>query len=424
VFASTDELGLAALIKDNFFYGNNPGEKSGNSAVPFYIKMKLRSYFEQPHIGDLVYGIVNYAAASVGISYLTESESDKIISESIIPIDLLINECYPTVLIKKGKKQESAVRKPNPIRTSPLFTKDEMKIVTDLTSSIFTDLGSITNDYENCVLTSGFASIHKQIKEIIYLRWETLQRFANQTKIRLQDIRKISGEDKIRKASVKPLHLEELLKATPNAGARLISELKHILGSYDVITAYSRAYNAVPRTSQEAWALIYKKIFQMYENTSSESKIKIAPAKEDLVDTDLTDEYRRAFNMLSQAQKINGELIKNIKLITNTKYFKLYGRFKQIEALLKGAQKCKHTLDDLPTPAVDLAVHLFYEGLYIDQLDLNTRFNRRFQKAVDDVVRHLSARLAIEQDEALRRASRLFLQKTEEVRGTFASKIS
>jgi len=146
VFAQTDELGLAALAKDHFFYGNNPGEKSNNSTVPFYIKMKLRSYFEQPHIGDLLYGILNYAAASVGVSYLTEAESDKIISESMIPIDQLINECYPTHLVKKGKKQETIVRKPNPIRTSPLYTKDEMKIMTDLTSSIFTDLGSITAD--------------------------------------------------------------------------------------------------------------------------------------------------------------------------------------------------------------------------------------------------------------------------------------
>jgi len=424
VFTNTEELGLAALTKDNFFYGNNPGEKSSSSHVPFYIKMKLRSFFEKPEIGDLLYGLVNYTAASVGVSYLTEAEADKIISESIIPIDQLINECYPTILVKKGKKQESQVRKPNAIRTSPLYTKDEMKIITDLTSSIFTDLASISADYENCVLSSGFARVHKQIKEIINLRWETLQRFANQTKIRLQDIRKISGEEKIRKASVKPLHVDALLHATPNAGARLISELKHILGSYNVITAYSRAYNAVPASVPEAWALIYKRIFQMYENMSGDSKIKIAPAKVDLVETDLDVEYRKAFDTLSQSQKISGELMKNIKLVTKTKYFKLYGRFKQLELLLKGAEKCKRTLDALPTSAVDLAVHLFYEGLYRDKLDLENRTNARFEKAIDIVVRHLSSTLMNEEDDALRKASALFLEKTEEVKSIFTSKIS
>jgi hypothetical protein len=424
VFASTDELGLGALCKDNFFYGNNPGEKSNNSSVPFYIKMKLRSFFEESSVGDLLYGIINYTAATVGVSYLTEAEADKVISESIIPIDQLINECYPVLLVKKGKKQQTTVRKPNPIRTSPLFTKDEMKIITDLTSSIFTDLASITADYENCVLTSGFASVHKQIKEIINLRWETLQRFANQTKFRLQDIRKITGEDKIRKASVKPLHVEALLNATPNVGERLISELKHILGGYDVVTAYSRAYNSVPASKPEAWACIYKKIYQSYENRTGESKYKITPAKKNLVEVDLDIEYRKAYDALAQSQKINGELMKNIKLVNKTKYFKLYGRFKQLELLIKGAEKCKNTLDSLPKSSVEMAVHLFYEGLYNDKLDLDLKFNARFEKAISSARQHLLFTLHLEENESLRKASALFLGKTDEVKALFTSKVS
>jgi len=423
VFNKTDVLGLSALIKDNFFFGNNPGEVSNSNSVPFYIKMKLRSFFDKTEIGELLFGIINYTAATVGVSYLTEAESDKMIGESLIPIDSLISECYPTLLVKRGKKQSKEVRKPNPIRSSPLYTKDEIKIISDLTSSIFTELESVSKDYENCILTSGFVSVKKQIHDVINLRWETLQRFANQTKIRLQDIRRITREDKLRKAGVKPIHVTALLESLPNVAARLLSEVQHILGGYDVITAYTRAFNSCPASQKEAWALIYKRIYNMYETTRADSKIKTTIDDRDATEVDLDEEYRRAFNTLAHSQKINGELIKNITLVRTTKYFKLYGRFKQIELLIKGTEKCYKTLQGLSDAAVDMAVRLYYEGLYKDRVDLNHRTHLRLRKALDQVHNHLTLTLKIEEDAALRKAAASFLERIESVKLSLTTSI-
>lgn len=421
VFAQTEELGLSALTKDNFFFGNNPGETSNKDSIPFYIKTKLKSFFDKSEIGNLLFGLINYTAAAVGVSYLTESEADKIISESIIPIDSLISECYPTILVKKGKKQQSERRKPNAIRASPLYTKDEMKLIADLTSPIFTELESISKDYVNCVFTSGFAAVRSQIKEVINLRWETLQRFANQTKIRLQDIRKITGEGTIRKASVKPLHVTALLDQTTNPAARLVNELRHILGKNNIITIFSRTFNTVPASEREAWAHIYKKAFNIYMSLGTSKKIPEPVETQDSVDLD--ESYRKAYNLLSQSQRINGEMISNISLIVTTKYFKLYGRFKQIELLLKGTEKCYKALQALPNSSVDMAVRLYYEGLYSDRLDLNNKQNLRLRKAIDKVRKHLEVTLINEKDEALSKAAALFLQKTEELKTSLSSSI-
>jgi hypothetical protein len=423
VFNRTEELGLSALIKDNFFYGNNPGETSNSNSVPFYIKMKLRSFFDKSEIGELLFGIVNATATSVGVSYLTEVESEKMIGESLIPIDSLISECYPTLLVKRGKKQSKEIRKPNPIRSSPLYTKDEIKIISDLTSSIFTELESVSKDYENCILSSGFTSVKKQIHDVINLRWETLQRFANQTKIRLQDIRRITGEDKLRKAGVKPIHVTALLESLPNASGRLHSEVRHILGAYDVNTAYTRAYKSSPATSQEAWALIYKRIHTMYENTRANPNIKTTFDGRDAREVDLDEEYRQAYNALAHSQRINGELIKNITLVRTTKYFKLYGRFKQIETLIQGTEKCYKTLQGLSNTSVDMAVRLYYEGLYKDRVDLNLRTHQRLRKALDQVNNHLTYTLKTEEDAALRKAAALFLGKIESVKASLAHSV-
>jgi len=412
IFTNTDLLGANALVKDHFFFGNNPGEKGDKGGVvPYLIKTRLLAYFDKPELGNLILGILNHTAAAIGVSFLTAAEADRVIGDSIIPIDSLISDCYPTILIKKGKKQEKEKRKPNPIRSSPLYHKDEMNLLSRLTTPIFTELEPLQKDYENCVFTRGFAAVERQIHEVINLRWETLQRFANRTKVRLQDIRKISKDDKIRKANVTQTHVTALFKESKDMPGRLVSEIQHILGKYDVITAYTRAFNERPSSQKEAWLLITKRAIAIYNVI--DSQIKVPTITEEVNGKALEKDYLQAMKLLAENQKINGELIRNLELVGKTKYFKLFGRTRQIENLIKGANKIFKDLQALPESAVDMSVDIYFEGLYRSRVELNKQYCYAVKEGFDKARKAIAVASYEEQDDRIQKSYIDFSEKAD-----------
>jgi hypothetical protein len=166
MFEATDFLGPQALAKDHFFFGNNEGEVVNKVRVQFFIKTTLRSYFDDPQWGDLIYGIINHTAAHVGFDNLTSEEQDRVISDNLLPVDQLITMCYPTVTVKRGRSSIQRTRKPNPLRTSPLYTDDEMKLIASLSTSIFTEFVDLTREYESMVFSHGFKAIVSRIQRL------------------------------------------------------------------------------------------------------------------------------------------------------------------------------------------------------------------------------------------------------------------
>jgi hypothetical protein len=67
--------------------------------------MKLLTFFDRPELGALVYGILLQTARHVRLSYLNESEQDKVITSNLIPVDQVITACYPTVVTKVKRKE-------------------------------------------------------------------------------------------------------------------------------------------------------------------------------------------------------------------------------------------------------------------------------------------------------------------------------
>jgi len=419
VFAETQCLGPAALCKDNFFFGNKPGETHDKSRVPYYVKMKLRSFFVEPEYGDLVLGILNRVARTLGVSYLIESESDKMISDNLVPIDQVITSCYPTIKVSKGKRTEEKVKKPNAIRTSPLYLKEEMELLRSVTQPLFSDMKSLVDNYEQSVFVKGFDGVKAHIQDSINTRWETLQRFANRTKIRLQDIRKITGDGTKKKANIKTVDVTALLDNSSDCAGRLVKEIKHIVGNNNIVELLTATTGTVYQSSSDAWASVHLSAFKIYENLKSSLKNE-KPKDNVLEPLDLTTDYTKAFETLAKLQNNNGELIKNMNLAISTRYFKLFGRFKKINELIKSCNNLFKICQRLDKNAVDIAVRLYHENLYTDRIELNDNYNRTFKETLDKLETNLERALKFESHIAAQTALSKFINEIPTIRETWS----
>jgi len=365
VFERDKNLGPKALVKDNFFFGNNPSEVTPKGKIAFYLKTKLLSFFEDTEIGNLVYGILNHAASRIGFTHLLDDERDLAISDNLIPVDQLITSCYPTVTTRRGRQMTQQSRKPNPIRSSPLFLKEEMNLISSLTSLIFTDLGAFTKDYQFSVYTHGFSFVQSEIRRIINVRLETLQRFAHVTKERLQAIRKVSGKTSVRKAGVLREDVLSLLRSTADPARKLVQELKHIIGAASFRGCYAYAYKRVPQNIPEFERLVYIKALDLYTDIQEIDFTGASKYPKD-IEEPLAIDFENGIKSLRDIEQKCGNFSKNLKNISRIQSFKIFGRTEQIKGLKSNITSCIRSFMQLPKITRDICVNMYFEGHYRD----------------------------------------------------------
>jgi len=383
VFEQTPELTGRALAKDQFFFGNNEGEVFNKSKVSFHIKTSLRTFFNDQRWGDLIFGIINQTAQSVGFTYLTEAEQDKVIADHLLPVDQLINNCYPSVSLKRGKQVIQQSRKPNAIRSSPLYTKEEMEILSACTSSVFTEFVDLVKDYEQTVFSVGFQELESRIREIINIRWETLQRFANRTKIRLQAIRPIVNNPTLKKANVTQDQVRSFLERCTDPVGDLVRDIKHILGRVNLKDSLSVAFKKDFTTNEMAVQYLYVKCTEMYKVHFSNipAMAKLTSRQMEVEPEEL--DFELAVKSLTQVQNSFGSLRGQISNFRNIKYFKVFGRTKQILDILQNLKDKLKLVLNIPNRSSDIAIRLLTNGQYMS-----------CQQYVNDIVNKTSGTLA------------------------------
>jgi hypothetical protein len=327
--------------------------------VGFYLKNTLRSYFEETAAGDLLFGFLNSAAKSMGSQNVPDDEWDKTISTNLIPLDQLVSHHYQTTTVKRGRKEVSKTKKPNPIRASPLYTKGEMELFQLLTKPIFTDLMGLEKDYEYLVFNQGFDAIERKISEIISLRWQTLSRFAKTTKERLQDIRRISGEATLKKANVTVSHVSQFENQLVDPARRLVNEMKHTLGAVSFSDMIGLAFKIKVQTEQDATRYFYIKALDMYKSTLT-GHPRIAQLTTDPVAGEVTEnDFDKAVICLSKLSVKLGALRRQSLGFSNMRYFKIPGRVKQVVPISKSIIELVNEFDSLPENAREAAEKLY-----------------------------------------------------------------
>jgi len=415
MFKNTEELGMNALVRDNFFFGNNPGEIENKRSVSYYIKTRLKSFYSEPIIGDLIYTLINYCADFIGFSNLKESEADIAIADSICPIDSVIASCYPTITKKIGKNSVSQKRKPKNLRASPLFTKEEMSLITKYTTSVFSELEIFQKDYINAVFTNSFDKVRTLIKENINMRWDVLARFAHITKSRLQDIRNISKESTLRKANVKKSHVDALLNHRTDLSNSFVNEMKHILAKLPLFDIYVKTYNSKPFTPSEIWQRIYHESSKVYTDLYKDQRKDIKLSQETKFE-DLDKDFRISHELIMKINNKSGTLIKKLRSIGSVKYFKLYGNFRHCLELKQTLYNDFVIIQGLDKTAASDATALLFPGknLSIDEYILQVQL--RLEGAYTYARNSISMRIHEKETEAVKAASESFIKDlTQEI---------
>jgi hypothetical protein len=282
-FAHTPELGEEALIRDNFFFGNNPSEKTASGQeVCFDLKRRFIGLFKEDQNAHHLYSVYLSCLSLFELNGFEEEEINKIIHNHIIKIDDMIRTTFRTEYSKKkGKTVLSAVRKPNLPARSPLFLQAEMNLVHKLLSPFWDSLADLKRDYELRVFECGFASLKKQITDLYQLRWGILSKFAKVTTKRLQAIRKMTGAEKLKKQEVTDVQLRAFIDTRGAKVFNFQDELADIIPTNGLIKAVGGLNKGSPTDDSQAKLLIaaecalgYQSIgYKLAERPSAESEI-------------------------------------------------------------------------------------------------------------------------------------------------------
>lgn len=409
VFLDTPELGIKALDKDHFFFGNNPGESVKKEKVPFYIKMKLRSFFAEARWGDFLFGLINKACQSTCFVHLTESEQDKVVEYNINPLDKLITSKYPVtdLLNKKGHKVGEEVKKPKVIRSSPLYKKYEMDLIHLIIAPLFNDLTDLNSQYKEIVLSDSYASVEKRIESSIKVRRDVLARFANRTKMRLQDIRMYANDQTIRKAKVTLNHQELLLNNIADPATSLVNDIFYIIGNIgspkDLI---SYATKKRLESTVDARGYLYKLALEAYlKHLPREHRLVTAVRPASTVVDPIQHDHESAIKAFMKLPNCIGQLKKNSLGLRRIKAFKLFGRSDQLRL---NTSSIVHTIAELQAKdkySVDLAATLASNGTFIDSHSALTHYVGHTRKELEYVLTALSRVIEETREDAARKAA-------------------
>jgi hypothetical protein len=387
-FAHAKNLGEEALIKDHFFYGNNPGEVKEKDQVLYFLRAKLISMVNNTEFANALFGMINLASKEIGLSNLIPQEEYKTVIENIIPFDTVVASLYPTTITKKkGRKEIEKTRKPNPIRQSPLFLSEEMELLSKIVSPIFTDLFSVSKNWTDCVFDSGFSVVKAQIRESICNRWETLQRFAHVTKLRLQAIRRLTGDSKLKKAKVVRDNVIALLKSrAPDPTKVLWDETSHILGKNSIVKLSSIAFKKMINPKEvdrfflvEAW-----KRYEVPLKDLLTAEVKKAIAPFAIATFGLEDSVYRVI-MLNHTLK---ELVYKTNYIKAFRPDKLWGNMSQVAGILIHLRK-QLAFFEKPSYELDLLVGVA-PGIDANREELIKRIYSTLQECADGVANQVT----------------------------------
>jgi hypothetical protein len=144
-FRSNPRLGDKALINDNYFFGNNPGEVTAQGQpVTFILKSRLMASIDRSETANAVYGFISYISNLVRLDNVPDEIYWKTIANSLKPFDQMVSKHYNAVYSrKKGKTVLVGYRRPNLPKSSRLLTQGEMNLLINFIKPVFTQLDKI-----------------------------------------------------------------------------------------------------------------------------------------------------------------------------------------------------------------------------------------------------------------------------------------
>jgi hypothetical protein len=266
-FNNTSYLGSAALEKDHFYFGNNPGEKTmKNDSINYDLPSRWSSLLTRDSEADGLLTIFNHIANVIQMNYLPNDNLKSLIDYNVEKFDTIAMKNFQISYSSKKKKNvKTEVKRPNFPKRSPLFLNDEMALLEKLLRPFWTPLTEFKNDYVNWIITMGYNEVINAVTTIYKRRWQILSKFAKVTTKRLQEVRKTGPEAAAyRKSVVDSAHIQKMLEARRLKIETFYSEISSIIPDADLRGSVSGLHKGKPASDEDARNLILAEIGAVY----------------------------------------------------------------------------------------------------------------------------------------------------------------
>lgn len=260
---------MSALIKNNYFFGNNPNEEVNKIPIRYGIKSNIMSCYENKDYAQALYKVLLQLIREERLSTFSPEDYNITIQKFFIKFDDLVRNHYTPIRALQGKNRGNIIgyRRANKPRRSPLMTAGEMDFITEFITPAWSSLDILKKEYSNDVIQSCVHHnvIDTTIRNIFNKRWQLLAKFAKVTKKRLESIRKMDLKNaQLRKASVSSDHVITLLMGRLSPGKLFLSELRNLAGPYydELVRDYTLKHN-ITRSSWDDY--VNKTILMSYQ---------------------------------------------------------------------------------------------------------------------------------------------------------------
>lgn len=333
-FRDNKSLGLAALIKDAYFYGNTTIEE-GIRDVPFGSKTLWCSYFQDTEMAESLWSVLNFISNHIKLTFLRDDEILHTISKNLIPFNVVTDRFTHVIKApkKKGKKTEDKYKRPTFPKRSPLFTQYENDFLAKYLSYLWKPMDLLQNNWAQWVMEKGFTALVQAITLIYTTRWQTLQKFAKVTTKRLQQVRKLVNDDKLKKADITKERIELLINTRENKASSFASELVTMLPNESYLKGCVKQLGkGLPASDKDARELLMVECTLMYQSVFSDirrldTKYMVAESSEDKI-ANISNNISQL--ILARAKALS--LLDNVSV--STKPGQIVGRLTAIKSLL------------------------------------------------------------------------------------------
>jgi hypothetical protein len=265
-------LGLSALKRDQFFFGNNFGETDSkkNQKVVFGMKTIFRSYFEDPKVGDAYYEVLSKLLHRAGLGNHSDEQYAHAMELFILPFDEFIAKYNrPVTTPVSRNKSKTTLRKPNKPTRSPVFLKAESKLLSEILTPVWENLDTFKKGWLELIKSWGFSAVAEKIGEIMTLRWTILESFSRITTSRLNAIRSLHPEVATAKKSEMTIKLvTELLHSRKYLVDGFVSELIAIIPSKMLNTVIAESLlksKTVILNTEDCLLIIASRVYDIYQ---------------------------------------------------------------------------------------------------------------------------------------------------------------
>jgi hypothetical protein len=228
-------LGDRALKPNQFFFGNNPGEKKlGRGKIEYRVDYHVKSL-------PALFEMTDMAASLTNILIVLMNQSRVLLDESILSDEIskslrsyqevLTKYCSRNIVTAPATRTNPAkieVVVPHKPKASSLFTKEENNLIQDFLAPLFTNPEYAKNaeTWTYQIYTKGFETTLEHLKVLSNARANVLSKYASLTSKRLREVRKVSPVLALRrKKDIKVEDLRALLDTRKNPILALYREL-------------------------------------------------------------------------------------------------------------------------------------------------------------------------------------------------------